>query len=356
MAFKFCPNCGTQINGANFCPNCGTKVAQSIETPAQDPIVSQPMVSMANNANNNANDILKRFGFNNPSIHNDAPPPQPKPSGQIKSEPIPQQNVQDTPASINKSESSKISNDIPSLDDSFDSTPQNPIQTTAIENENTNNIRQRESKKKIQEIRNTPDETTNSTPAIRRKRPEKKERPSRVKNHNSQFSDNGGFQDEQVQADEPYIRYVSDNIYNQADETAKDAESILALEQEEAEEETPKKISRAANTAGSSISKYSSALVSKATDIAAKKLINEDKKLDNVHKTYILEEKLLADPNDPSYDGYYENVIPIDEREKEKSNSGNNKKLNINEDTKKTLIIAGILIVGMVILIFREFM
>lgn len=91
------------------------------------------------------------------------------------------------------------------------------------------------------------------------------------------------------------------------------------------------------------------------TNVASKKLITNDTKYHGRKKVYIIEQEQLVDPDDPTYDCYYENVIPIDQVESSTTEDSGRERKSLSKEAKQTmLIIAGLLIL-MVVVIVKEF-
>ena len=328
MAVNFCPNCGTKTNGANFCPNCGAKISEPVvqSNPNPTPVQTSPAPSNTgaaafNNLKNNNQELLKRFGLHSQQAEQPQKPQLPPEPAPV-SIPAPPKPVQ------------------PEL-------PGEPVVIKAVSP--SNDISHDDKKKLLNEIVNEPvvpdSSSIDSSKAPRIKRPEKKNkaRPSIINNFLS-----AGYADESSPDDER-VKIVQDDIYN------KSLNDYIEYEEEPEESEKPqKKKSRSANTTGASSPKASPVLIQKATNVAAKHLIDEDKKLDARHRVYIVEQDEMADPNDPTYDGYYENVIPIDETSRIKEQE-QGKKFTINDETKKTLFILLGLFAALIIVILINF-
>lgn len=94
-------------------------------------------------------------------------------------------------------------------------------------------------------------------------------------------------------------------------------------------------------------------LVDKTSSLISKSVLDdEDEYLspDEIEQTIIIEQEEVIDPDDPTYDGYYENTIPLDKRPDYVDPDVNGKKIRFNDDAKKSIIIL-ILLAGVLIYI-----
>lgn len=343
MSVNFCPNCGTKTNGANFCPNCGMKISEPASQPkpaasAQRPASSSNTAAFSSIKSSNQ-DLLKRFGLHGQQAE------QPQ-NSQLPPEPTTvtpkQANIPPEPDTVPPTAIPEAVQPLPPEPTS------EPVVVKAVAPSDT--MSHDDKKKILDEIVNEPVIPDSSTVAPskgpRIKRPEKKNKnkPSII---NSFFS--AGYDDEAAPDDQEKVKIVQDDLYN------KSFNDYVEYEEEKQEPEKPqKKKSRSANTTGAPSSRGNSAIIQKATNVAAKHLIDEDKKLEDRHRVYIVEQDEMADPNDPTYDGYYENIIPIDESARVKAQE-QGKKFTINEETKKTLLILLGLFAALIVVILINF-
>ena len=96
-------------------------------------------------------------------------------------------------------------------------------------------------------------------------------------------------------------------------------------------------------------------IVDKTSSLISKNVLeDEDAYLspDEIEQTIIIEQEEVIDPDDPTYDGYYENTVPLDKRPDYVDPTAAEKRINFNEDTKKMIIVLIFLAVALVAVLY----
>ena len=99
-------------------------------------------------------------------------------------------------------------------------------------------------------------------------------------------------------------------------------------------------------------------IVDKTSSLISKNVLDdEDAYLspDEIEQTIIIEQEEVIDPDDPTYDGYYENTVPLDKRPDYVDPDVAGKKVSFNDDTKKSIIILILLAAAMVFVLYHGF-
>lgn len=330
MVIRFCPNCGNKlIEGAAFCPSCGSKIQINQEPAGQTAPVAEE--------SERAQDILKRFGIRNGVYKADEEEQSNKPE---QNKPIPDNSPLIT------DEQTDVYSEINSNEELL---PPNPdeILPEAPQAEQSIDDEVQKKQERLDEARRSKAEAAS---ARRKNKPQKKQ-----KSVTNRFLI-GRYADEESADSSPII--VKDNLYNQSIQEDYDAEVDAEIEEETSKERASEIRSRSANTVSNikgRAHKASSIIVDKAAGVAGKHLITEDKALENRRKVYIIEQEQMADPDDPDYDGYYENILPIDADSDDKGKTGESSKFTLNDESKKTILILIALLAALVVVVVTQF-
>ncbi len=321
MVIKFCPNCGNKlIEGAAFCPSCGYKV-QSTPVATNATTLSQET----------AHDLLKKFGFNTTTPEVD--------SKNIDTNTI-------TPAPVEENSSEVDRNPVVSDNNTEE------LVVKEGESPQSNDEKVEKKQKRLFKAREAAKAEVSKPQRTRPKR----ERPR--KKITDRFL-GGVYEDEMPSENENYDPIIiKDDLYNKSIQDDYDKEVKSEIEEKEAEAHAAARRSRSANTISNirgRAHKASSIVVDKTAAIAGKHLIADDKTLGNRKKVYIIEQEEMADPDDPSYDGYYENILPIDDAALDKGRNGNGQKFTLNEESKKTIVILIGLLIALIVVITTQF-